>query len=133
MSRVIKFRAWDRENQVMHVFDSLRMMDNGVFFENSNFNMGDGHNDDTEAVLMQFTGLKDSKGVDIYEGDIMEFDAKEWGNSENNRSAVAFSPVSGWMGVGYPSDWHQWVSVIGNIHQHPELLQNSTPVGGGKP
>jgi len=57
MNRQIKFRAWD-EKRGMVTITSLNFANNGEF--------------SGALPLMQFTGLKDKKGNEIYEGDIIQ-------------------------------------------------------------
>ena len=77
-----------------------------------------------EGTVGQFTGLQDKNGVDIYCGDILKgFDElvvtckfseedAAFTLSRHNSSAGAF------MGEDYCRNF----KVIGNIHQHPELI-----------
>ncbi len=105
MSREIKFRAWN----------GTEMLDNGNLSEHY---IGDlnGHFES----IMQYTGLKDKNGKDIYEGDIL--------NTEDGIEVVkidlgCFVHVSKDF-VTYAYNWHlEEVEVIGNIHENPELLK----------
>ena len=84
-----------------------------------------------DAKLMAFTGLTDSTGVEIYEGDIVGF---RDGNDEPCVSEVRFSGGALCIDVNHYDYDHTaigWaldngdandVVVIGNIHEHPELL-----------
>ena len=87
---------------------------------------------DTRFIPMQFTGLKDNGGNDIYEGDVMEF-----GPSKNSVTGP-YSPLAdkGTLSVvvhkegkfqleeGDLCDCLQWheMEIIGNIYKNPDLL-----------
>lgn len=125
--RVLKFRIWDKENKQIHYCDAMGIMDNGIWFENSNFDT-DNHNDDEAADVMQFTGLHDKNGKEIYEGDIVR--QEKW------VSVGKYAPSIGvikYKSVGFTceciGDWHGSnadlngnAEIIGNIYENTELL-----------
>ena len=72
-------------------------------------------------VVMQFTGLKDSKGNEIYEGDILDFDESEWGGKFDPEVIEMDKMLGGWEYCGSLSDVAEWRTVIGNKYENPEL------------
>ena len=64
--REIKLRAWDG-NQ-MYVPTTFDVLTNGELWAHR---LHDGQRDST--AVMQYTGFKDKNGIDIYEGDVVEF------------------------------------------------------------
>jgi uncharacterized phage protein (TIGR01671 family) len=68
--REIKFRAWDRGLEKMFYSDDCFFsFIGGRLIERD----GENGSNDLSQVVMQYTGLKDENGQNIYEGDIVEF------------------------------------------------------------
>lgn len=137
--REIKFRAWS---------EALKKMDysplNAVTFD-GRVMFGNADITGFHSLLMQYTGLKDKNGKEIYEGDILEFTDKwEWYRSSYgvrmhfavgeehkklkamydaepmHRREVKFDPYEGY-GLSR-GDLENYFAVIGNIYENPNLL-----------
>ena len=112
--REIKFRAWDKITSSLITNDKI-MVDSGICWVKSE----DGKHSTRliDAKLMQYTGLLDKKGVEIYEGDIVESsDDVVWGLGE-----VIFRNTSFRVHAYILAELHD-IEVIGNIYESPELL-----------
>lgn len=119
MNRVIKFRAWDGR-QVWHPHPH-----NDAYIAASVFPKVDvvgQARPSTERVAMQFTGLTDKNGKEIYEGDILDL------CMEGNTALAVVSwdekltQFTTLPGKGTTLFGVELTEVIGNIYEHPNLL-----------
>lgn len=121
--REIKFRVWYKSK--MWLPDGLQSYSDfmvsafgGVFFMNE---PGYHNGKDHSAILMQYTGLKDKNGKEIYEGDIVKYDQVErFGESRNNYQTTVEYKDYGF----FCSCLIENIEVIGNIYENPDLLND---------
>lgn len=118
--REIKFRAWDTSNELM-VYNPFMFQ-----LENSEYMYYDEYRDYEDGIkrpceLMQYTGLKDKNGVEIYEGDVVQHSAWNYPFEiifDNDKARFVCKLKTG---LTQYIDYKNLV-VVGNIHQHPHLL-----------
>lgn len=123
--REIKFRAWDADMGMMifpkkHYAPKYASGHLSEFYnpEENEFHIA--YDEDERFTLMQFTGLKDKNGKEIYEGDMLFNPA--------GGSIVSFHSgrfVVGDFGVDLYRFAGENKEVIGNIYETPELLTNN--------
>ena len=110
--REIKFRAWDKKQQKF-VDDKQIKKNFNQYYKQPN------------SVIMQFTGLKDENGIEIYEGDILECYDSLTGSTFTG--VVKFANGS-FMVDSVSITHYRWVDyvreIIGNIHETPEILRS---------
>lgn len=126
MNRPIKFRAWDKLAKVMLPVQTID-------FVNEKLTTGSADATFKEFELMQYAGLKDRNGVEIYEGDIVGytgFDDKRhkariiW-KEEECRFVAIIKKYKAWFTLSSktPQGTDTDLEVIGNIYETPELLK----------
>ena len=120
--REIKFRAWTTAKKEMFepvYFDNLEVHwwseEDGHFIV-----IGDVREDSIlyQAILMEFTGLHDKNGKEIYEGDILLF-------ADGSKSEVFFDEGSFTVedSESMSMTGYGLSEIIGNIHENAELLK----------
>lgn len=139
MMNDIKFRAWDKKNKKFlkpyreqHIGNwvnklSINMDGSLSFHEDDGFGgkIIGGESIEKRFEIMQYTGLKDKNGTEIYEGDIVQGGImRATGGIEIYNSSTTVHFKSGMFKCGGVSlnSYSNKVEVIGNIYENPELL-----------
>lgn len=143
MDREIKFRAWNTKRMIYDK-EQFKIVPNphgkcnfGIVYVDGDLYEGGGWRVDFGiGALMQFTGLKDKNGKEIYEGDIIDCrDGKaEIVYIEIFAKFVMDFNLSGKKGLPDFEDRNyqdadtcmRSIEVIGNIYENPELLEKRT-------
>lgn len=120
MGREIKFRAWDGEQMVSPDYIDRE----GVAWWKAN------SIPTFSTKVMQFTGLKDKNGKEIYEGDILASEGRVIGHIKGGVRGYCYDVVYAnptgdkrWsLYASVTTDYEGRVEVIGNIYENPELL-----------
>ena len=129
MNREIKFRAWLKYGKEIVDVEEIDFMNEVI-----NYIDNDYENNEQEIVgayfedieLMEYTGLEDKNGKEIYEGDIVKLRANhgigvikyydEWGAFIVEY--IKPRPLAV-LGMNY---YKEDIEVLGNIYENPELL-----------
>ena len=133
--REIKFRAWDKNQKVMRTICNIHFnMDDKAQF------LYDDENKEGywchSCELMQYTGLKDKNGKEIYEGDIVKYydSTTMWLEANIKWLGACFGVETTENPIPLYEFLDQYIyektparileiEIIGNIHSNPELLK----------
>ena len=137
MKRQIKFRGKSIYNNEW-VYGNLR-----IFGERAYISAIDSHAQSEVhlSTISQFTGLTDSNGKEIYEGNILkvtQIRPKDSAPIDRGVCVVKFCPWYGWslgtdkiryeIAAKTPLGPIDRIDIIGNIHDNPELINQPTEV-----
>ena len=126
MNREIKFRAWDKERKVMDRWDKsdspLLTFEGEIVTPDS---AGGTKYFEREYILMQYTGLKDKNGKEIYEGDIIEEECRLFKAKIVFYCGAFFAQVDEDKTRILLSVCAETNKIIGNIYENPELLKTT--------
>ena len=121
--RDIKFRAWDKKRKMIISWRQLFYEETspGEYLHRALI--------DSDYILMQYTGLKDKNGKEIFEGDILRdvnnpewkyeilWGLYEWRMSLHGKKQTTM--------FRHDQKGHYEYEVIGNIYENPELFKST--------
>ena len=117
--RTIKFKVWDNVDYMSNPFTLQDLQKKKIQFTN-------------DCKVLQFTGLTDKNGIEIFEGDIIKVQDYN-GNWSRDGAEVVFSNdyVGGWVISNGNQNLNLgtrqiYLEIIGNIYENPELLNSSS-------
>ena len=129
MNRIFKFRAWEESEKRMYkcIAGNTDINDDGICPLIWIEEMKDWVHSDT-CIIMQYTGYKDIKGQEIYEGDILAHQDYWWVRIEYDNGSFMVRDVdkvrynnrilNEYIGSFDISKW----KIIGNIYENKELI-----------
>ena len=133
---LMRFRVWHKEDKVMlsnhlgfMITDTGQLLIESMLGDEETMEKVELEN----YIVMQYTGLKDKEGVEIYEGDILEVEKNEDGAYKGTINGKTFFDrfqgysskikVEGMHDINTLRYWNNRVRIIGNIYENPELSE----------
>ena len=134
----MKFRAWNKESKCMIVDSPISMASIMRDYIRKAYNINQ-ELIGKEYIIMQFTGLSDKNGIEIYEGDVISMDIWNGGdNIEEESETDVFFGVVEWDNTRacyiisgdeiqlMDDEDYITLEIFGNIYENPNLLKGET-------
>lgn len=132
--RIYKFRAWDTEEKVMYEVYAMdweggshKIVTAHLYADGKSKKVYPDEKMGDQIEFMQYTGLKDSKGREIFEGDLVQYHVYTVGKTFTGE-VVWDDRWANFMLRSHEWEEADWVKitnveVIGNRYENPELLR----------
>lgn len=127
-----KFRVWDEQLEQIWLLSTINFDNNDITY-GTEYDEYEVSLDDDSVILMQSTGIHDVNAKEIFEGDIVKVSQDDDYFISFVKNMIEFDYPG--FDVPFPDDWDyecnvlshlmntdQTIEVIGNVHEHPELL-----------
>ena len=128
--REINYKIWDKKNKEFLVIDGDLLLCwegyTGWYIWKNGYGE---YLEQSEIELSQYTGLKDSSGREIYEGDILEYKIQchytpsEYEEMKKDGKVPEVITATIEVKIPHIYDMDQDAEIIGNIYENPELLK----------
>lgn len=130
--RDIKFKIYDKELKESHIEELQDLCEDYYWYDGETdvwSVLYDSHNEQERFVALQYAGLKDKNGTEIYEGDILQIlggcysqGFYEWNEKVCIKDYI-FDSYNLMMTINQIGN--ESVEVIGNIYDNPDLLKEA--------
>lgn len=133
--RELKFRAWKKKHcpEMINIsYIDWNEQVAGFKYRLSTTTYRDDREPLSNLILMQYTGLKDKNGVEIYEGDVIGLEDRTARDSYVGDHVIVWKDTAlrgkqicssgSYIGIDYWTSGKNGYEVIGNIYENPELL-----------